>query len=58
MKRDEWHQKNHDKNLKTLIELVKRIVGGIFYIINVRIDKETIAKDQYRVTMYLKERDE
>lgn len=58
MKKSDWEAKNHEKELKTLGHLVKKIWSGIFFIRHISIHKEMIGKDNYRVTMYLKERNE
>lgn len=57
MKKNDWEAKNHEKELKTLGHLMKRIWEGVFIIRSIRVDKEFMGKDNYRVTMYLKEKD-
>jgi hypothetical protein len=39
MKRDEWHDREHQKNLRTFKELALRIVKGALKIMSITIDK-------------------
>jgi hypothetical protein len=39
MKRDEWHDREHQRNLRTFKELALRIVKGALKIMSITIDK-------------------
>ncbi len=56
--KDKWYQDNHKKEMGTLNKFLKLIGKGFFWVVSVRIEKEMEDGDQYRLTAFLKERDE
>lgn len=57
MKRDEYNKMVHEKELKSLAEIIKKIQRGWFWIASIRMDKDLVGNG-YRVTMFLRERGE
>lgn len=55
MKKDEYYKRLHEKELKSLNEVVRKIKKGIFFIVSVRLDKEMMGGGGYRLTVYLRE---
>ena len=55
MKSEQYYQMVHNKELKTLAEVVSRIKNGFFWLTSVRLDKELVGGG-YRLTVYLRER--
>ena len=56
MKRDEYYQKIHDKEIKSLAEAVKRIVSGLFWVTSVKMDKSSSDEDSYRLVVFMREK--
>ncbi len=56
--KDRWYQDTHNKEMGTLNKALKLIGKGFFWVVSVRIEKEMSDGKQYRLTAFLREKDE
>lgn len=55
MKRDQWYEKTHKKEMKAFKEFLKMVSSNLYWLTSVRVDKESIGSG-YRVIINLQPR--
>lgn len=55
MKRDEYYENLHEKNIKAFMEVVRKVKRGLYLITHCSIEKLAVG-DGYRFIVYLKEK--